>query len=57
MWVRFVADYIFTPEENRRTAIKYKAGYRGSVRKQCGEKAIAAGRAVLSQPPRRPKAS
>jgi hypothetical protein len=55
MWARFTADYIFTPDEDRRVAVKYKAGHRGPVRQQCFEKAKAAGKAVASAPPRRTK--
>jgi hypothetical protein len=52
MWVRFLADFIFTPDEDRRCAVKYKAGHVGLVRVQCAEKAIAAGKAVRSARPR-----
>ena len=43
MWVRFIATYIYTPEEDRRASVAYPAGYVGNVRRQCADKAIAAG--------------
>lgn len=46
MYVRFVRPYIFTPDEDRRSSVKYKAGFKGRVRQQCAAKAIAAGAAV-----------
>lgn len=49
-WVRFTADFIFTPDEDRRSSVKYKAGKRYIVRRQCLDKAIAAGAAVESPP-------
>jgi hypothetical protein len=51
--VKFLADYIFTPDEDRRTSRKYLAGWRGLVRRQCADKAIAAGKAVAVPAPRR----
>lgn len=51
--VRFTADYIFTPDEDRRSSIKYKAGYSGPVRQQCADKAKAAGKAIALRTPRR----
>lgn len=53
--VRFVADYTFTPDEDRRTSKKYKAGWAGLVRRQCADKAIAAKAAVVVATPRRRK--
>jgi len=52
MWVHFLEAYIFTPDEDRRGSVKYKAGYIGNVRQQCAEKAIAAGKAVRTTPRR-----
>lgn len=46
MYVRFIRPYIFTPDEDRRCAVKYKLGFKGRVRQQCADKAIAAGAAV-----------
>lgn len=48
--VRFLTDYIFTPDEDRRVAVKYRAGWAGRVRRQCAEKAKAAGAAVAWDP-------
>jgi hypothetical protein len=53
--VHFVADYIFTPDEDRRTSIKYRAGWKGPVRRQCADKAFAAGAAIPLPTPRRKK--
>lgn len=52
MWVHFLEDFIFTPDEDRRCSVKYRAGYIGIVRQQCAEKAIAAGKAVKTAPRR-----
>ncbi len=49
--MRFDRSYIFTPDEDRRTSVKYKAGWVGTVRRQCADKAVAAGAAVLLDPP------
>lgn len=56
--IRFTRPYIFTPDEDRRSAVKYPAGWTGLVRQQCVEKAIAAGAAVVvtTRSPRRRKA-
>jgi hypothetical protein len=43
--VLFTEDYTFVPED-RRTAVKYKAGWTGPVRQLCADKAIAAGKAM-----------
>lgn len=45
MHVRFLADYDYTPSADRRITIAYKAGQERSVRRECGEAAIALGRA------------
>jgi hypothetical protein len=42
-WVTFARDFTFTPDEDRRTAVKYLAGHAGNVRQQCADKAKAAG--------------
>lgn len=46
MHVRFTATFNFTPPENRLATTRYPAGFEGSVRRVCGEAAIAAGKAV-----------
>ena len=51
MIVRFLADYIFTPDEDRRVSVKYRARWQGRVRAQCAQKAIAAGAAEAVAPP------
>jgi hypothetical protein len=53
--VKFIADYIFTPDEDRRTSRRYPEGWHGLVRRQCADKAIAAGKAVAVTTPRRKK--
>lgn len=57
--VKFSRDYIFTPDEDRRTSVKYKANWQGLVRQQCADKAIAAGAAeqVKTATPRRRRAA
>lgn len=49
-WVKFTADFIFTPDEDRRTSVKYRAGWSGRVRQQCADKAAALGRIEPSKP-------
>lgn len=44
-FVLFTDDYIFTPDEDRRSSVKYRKGWAGPVRQQCRAKAIAAGKA------------
>lgn len=44
-WVTFSRRYIFTPDEDRRGSVAYPAGWKGNVRKQCADKAVAAGAA------------
>ncbi|RYE57626.1 MAG: hypothetical protein EOP20_07140 [Hyphomicrobiales bacterium] len=41
MHVRFTANFDYTPSEDRRSTIAYKKGFEGSVRRECGEAAIA----------------
>lgn len=43
VWVTFRRTFNFVPPEDRRCAVKYPAGYRGSVRRVCAEMAKAAG--------------
>lgn len=51
MRVRFLDDYDFKP--TRATTIAYRAGTEVTVRKLCGERAIAAGKAVELPAPSR----
>lgn len=47
MWVRFTADFDFSPEARRgRLTRAYKAGMVENVTRECAEKALAAGKAV-----------
>jgi hypothetical protein len=46
MWVRFLDSFDFRPPEKRNVLIHYRPGYCGSVRRVCGEQAIAHGAAV-----------
>ncbi|MVA73598.1 hypothetical protein GOZ81_21375 [Agrobacterium vitis] len=51
MRVRFLEDFDFKPI--RATTIAYQAGMEVTVLKRCGERAVAAGKAVeLPKPPR-----
>ncbi|WP_071201832.1 hypothetical protein [Agrobacterium vitis] len=51
MRVRFLEDYDYKP--TRQTTIGYKSGMEMTVKKDCGLKAIEAGKAVeISAPPR-----
>lgn len=43
--VRFLADYDYKPV--RACTVGYKAGWEGTVKKDCAEKAVAAGAAVF----------
>jgi hypothetical protein len=54
--VLFTADYTFVPED-RRTAVKYKAGWSGPVRQLCADKAIVAGKAMPVKTPRSARAA
>lgn len=45
MWVRFTADHNFTPKEDNRVSIFYRAGMVENVRRPCADEAIALGRA------------
>ncbi len=47
MWVRFLADHDFSPAaRGGRVTIAYRAGQVVNVTRECGEAAVAAGRAV-----------
>jgi hypothetical protein len=46
MWVRFTANYDFSPDaKGGRVTIAYKAGMVMNVTRECGDKAIAAWKA------------
>lgn len=51
-WLRFTEPFTFTPDEDRRVSVKYPAGYVGLVRRQCADKALAAGKAKLTVKPK-----
>jgi len=44
--VEFVSDYDYQPSAAPRSLIAYKAGYIGTVRRECCDRAVAAGKAV-----------
>jgi hypothetical protein len=46
MKVRFIANFDYTPSLERRVTIAYRAGWRGTVKRECAERAIAEGAAV-----------
>lgn len=55
MRVKFLADYDYTPSAERRTTFAYFAGQEDTVKRECGEAAIAAGVAQeLPAPPKKP---
>lgn len=50
VWVRFIRDFDwYPPEKKGRIHIAYKSGMVTLVRRKCGEDAIAAGVATLSE--------
>lgn len=51
--VVFTADFDFTPKEDRRATIAYPEGWQGSVRADCANEAIAAGKAKKVAAPKR----
>lgn len=51
MKVRFVRAFDYTPSLERRVIIAYRAGWSGTVKRECGEAAVAAGAAVDLTPP------
>ena len=57
MHVKFSADHDYTPSENPRVTIAYRAGWSGTVRNECGVAAVQAGRATEIKTPRRRKAA
>ncbi|MDB5458148.1 MAG: hypothetical protein JWP92_3733 [Caulobacter sp.] len=56
-WVRFTADFDFTPAKERRVTIGYLAGMRMLVTTECFTRAKAKGRAVRIATPRREQAN
>lgn len=56
MWVRFIEDYDCTPELDRRRTVAFKRGMRVSVKRECGDAAIAAGKAEKCSSPRQEEA-
>lgn len=53
MWVRFTADFDFSPAAHGgRVTLAYKAGTLDNVTRECADLAIAAGRAVKAKSPR-----
>lgn len=54
--VRFTKNFDFRPPERKgRFTIAYKAGWTGTVRRCCGDAAIAKGKAVEMPAPMRPE--
>jgi hypothetical protein len=51
MWVLFLRNYPFRPPERRGVTVLYKSGMIKFVRRICGERAIAEGKAVLAERP------
>ena len=43
VWVTFAKPFNFVPPEDRRCAVRYRAGGRYNVRRVCAQKARAAG--------------
>lgn len=46
MRVRFLSDHDYTPSGERRTTFAYFAGQELTVKRECGEAAVALGKAV-----------
>lgn len=44
--VEFTDDYDYSPTEGPRSLIAYKRGYIGTVRRECCDRAVAAGKAI-----------
>ena len=53
MHVRFTDDFDFTPPEDPRSTVAYRAGWSGSVRRECGRQAIDQGKAEEVEAPAR----
>ncbi|KAK0350347.1 hypothetical protein LTR94_029390, partial [Friedmanniomyces endolithicus] len=47
MRIKFTRDYDYTPSGERRVTIAFKAGMTETVKRECGEAAIAAGAVAL----------
>lgn len=43
--VEFIDDYDYRPSIAQRSLVAYKAGYIGTVRRECCDRAVAAGKA------------
>lgn len=54
MRVRFTEPYDYTPSANRRVTYAYAAGAEETVKRECGEAAVKAGKAVEIEAPARP---
>lgn len=50
MRVKFSKDFDYTPSQERRVLIAYKAGMELTVKREAGEAAVAAGRAEEVEP-------
>lgn len=53
MHVRFTEDFNYTPSGEPRVQIAYKAGWQGPVKAECRAQAIALGKAVEVETPKR----
>lgn len=51
MHVRFTDDFDYTPSDDHRILIEYRKGHELTVRREAGEAAIAAGKAVEIKAP------
>lgn len=53
--VLFLHDFPYRPSLERRTTIRYRAGWEGTVKRECADAAVAAGAAEeIETPPREP---
>lgn len=55
MRVRFTEPYDYTPSADRRVTYAYAAGAEETVKRECGEAAVKAGKAIEIAPPARRK--
>lgn len=56
-WVRFSRTFNYTPSGDRRVTIQYRGGCEYPVKKECADRAVAAGAGVrIKTPPRARKA-
>lgn len=52
MKVRFLAPFRYLPSHFKgRVMLAYRPGYVGTVKRECGEQAVAEGKAVSLEPP------